>query len=115
MDPGRLRELFDVIDAKRWDVFGDFFGADVVYERPGTRDVRGLGDLVRFYRDERRVASSVHHIDGSVVQGDRGAVWGHAECVMADGTATDIGFADVFEFGGGRITLRRSHFFVPAV
>jgi len=115
MDDLRLRAVFGAIDAQDWDAMSAFFHPEVVYERPGTRTVRGVDDLMLFYRAERKVTRSAHHIEGTVVQDGRGAIWGRADCVLADGTHTTIGFADVFEFDEDLIRLRRSHFFVPGV
>lgn len=107
--------MFATIDAMDWDALPDFFDVAMVYERPGFAPLRGLERVLHFYHQEREIALSVHRIDGAVFQDGRGAAWGEVSCLLADGTATVAGFADVYHFDHDLITLRRTHFFVPAV
>lgn len=115
MEETRVRELFAVIDAERWDRLGEFFATDAVYERPGIAPLEGLERIVCFYTDERVIASGTHHVEQVVVSGGAGASWGSVDCVLKDGSQATERFADAYLFSDGKISLRRSHFFRPAV
>lgn len=115
MDEARIRELFTAIDAERWDRLPAFFDPEAVYERPGVEPLEGLGRLLRFYREERAIVQGRHLLEQVVTRDGAGACWGRIECVLRDGSEHDERFADVYLFRGGRILLRRSHFFRPAV
>lgn len=115
MTEAEIRKMFAVIDACDWDALGGFFHRDVVYERPGHDPIVGLAPLLRFYRDVRAVVYGEHHIEQIVLQADAGACWGHGEFVLRDGSAWSERFADVYLFTDGKIKMRRSHFFRPAV
>jgi ketosteroid isomerase-like protein len=115
VDGTRLQAMFAAIDAEQWDALPRFFHPEVIYERPGFPELRGLDRLLLFYRHQRPIAHGVHTVEGIAVQDGRGAAWGRVDCVMTDGTRTGVGFADVYLFERGVIRLRRTHFFVPAV
>lgn len=115
MDHARVTAMFAAVDAMDWTTLAGFFHPAVVYERPGFPPLTGRDRVLRFYRVERPITRSAHRIDGIVIEHDRGAAWGLADCVLADGTAMKIGFADIFHFDEDMITLRRTHFFVAAV
>ncbi|WP_329256096.1 nuclear transport factor 2 family protein [Actinoallomurus sp. NBC_01490] len=115
MDDARLRAMFATIDAMDWDALPEFFHPQIVYERPGFPSLDGLDRVLRFYHDERKILSSVHDVEHTVVQDGRAAAWGRVSCVLPGGTRTEVGFADIYEFDGGLIRLRRTHFFVPSV
>ncbi|MDQ3761703.1 MAG: nuclear transport factor 2 family protein [Actinomycetota bacterium] len=115
MDDVRLRAMFATIDAVDWDALPQFFHAEIVYERPGFPPLCGLDRVLRFYHNERKIVRSTHHVEGTVVQDDLGAVWGRVGCVLTNGTETELGFADIYHFDRNLVRLRRTHFFVPGV
>jgi hypothetical protein len=115
MDEPRIRELFAVIDAARWDDLAAFFVGEVVFERPGYEPIVGLDALLRFYREERIIVTGKHFVEQVVTSTAAGACWGRIECVLRDGSRAEERFADTYLFDGGRISHRRSHFFRPAV
>jgi len=119
VDGLRLRELFATIDARtisgQWDVLAEFFHPEIVYERPGTPRLCGLDRLLLYYREERQIIRSVHHVEGALVQDGSGAAWGRVDCVLAAGTRSELGFADVYRIEQDLIRLRRTHFFLPGV
>lgn len=115
MDERTIRDLFATIDATRWERLDAFFAPGAVYERPGLDPLVGLERILRYYREERIIVSGRHHIEQVVVGDDAGACWGRVECVLRDGSEADERFADVYLFSAGRIKLRRSHFYRPAV
>jgi uncharacterized protein len=111
----RVRKAFAAVDAMDWEALASLLHPEVVYERPGFEPLVGRDRVMRFYRVERTITRSVHQFDGVVAQDGQAVAWGNADCELADGTRTTIGFADVFGFAGGLIRHRRTHFFVPAV
>lgn len=111
----RVRELFARIDDCDWEGLAELFDAEAVYERPGYAPLVGLPRLVQFYRRERQVASGKHELEGVVVDNDAAASWGGMRGTLKDGARADVRFAEIYLFAGGKIKLRRSYFFTPAV
>ena len=111
----RLRRMFESIDGSDWAALSDLLHPQVVYERPGYDPLVGLERVLRFYREERLVASGSHRVDGVLVDGDQASSWGRMRGTMRDGSAADVQFAEVYGFADGRIRTRRSYFFRPAV
>ena len=107
--------MFESIDACDWEALARVLHPDVVYERPGYDPLVGLKRVLRFYREERLVASGSHRVDGVLVDGDQASSWGRMRGTMRDGSAADVQFAEVYAFADGRIRTRRSYFFRPAV
>lgn len=56
-----------------------------------------------------------HTLFGTVAEPGTAAAWGRIDAVHTDGKPIGLGFAGIYLFEEGAITLRRSHFFVPAV
>ena len=48
--------MFAAIDGRDFDALERYFHPDVVYERPGYEPIRGLGSLLHFYREVRRIS-----------------------------------------------------------
>lgn len=111
----RIRRLFESIDASDWAGLAELFHPHAVYERPGYAPLVGRERVLRFYREERVVASGNHEIDGIVVEPNAGACWGRLRATLKDGSRADVQFADVYYFEDGQIRGRRSYFFRPAV
>lgn len=115
MKDERLRELYRFIDAGDWDSLTGMLHRDVVYERPGYDPLIGRERVMRFYREERVVASGRHELYGLLHEPDRAACWGRMQGTHRNGSPVDVQFADVFSFEVGQIRARRSYFFSPAV
>jgi ketosteroid isomerase-like protein len=111
MSESLLRHLYASVDRCEWPEVAGCFRADGVYERSGVARLEGAERIERYYREERGIASCRHTLDGVLVHGDRGAVWGHMEGVDDAGAPVSAVFSDIFELGHGGIALRRSFFF----
>ena len=110
-----ILRLFETVDARRWDVLGEVFHPDVVYERPGYEPLRGFEAVKDFYQNRRVIARGRHIIEGMAIEKECGACWGRFEGAKKDDTPIDERWADVYTFADGKIRTRRSHFFRPAV
>jgi ketosteroid isomerase-like protein len=110
-----VTECFRRVDARDWDALGDSFCEDVTYERPGYEPLIGRERVLRFYREERVIASGEHHLESIVTENGTGACWGRFVGLHKNGSPIDERFADVYVFENGRIKTRRSYFFRPAI
>jgi ketosteroid isomerase-like protein len=113
--PDFVRSLFEAIDSRRWPSLEDFFSKDIIYERPGYAPLIGYDRVLKFYRETRVIASGRHLLEEIVVDGDGGACWGRFVGEHKNGSQIDEGFADTYKFENGRIKVRKSYFFRPAV
>ena len=68
-----VEQLFECIDARRWDALPQFFVPDVAYERPGYERLVGLDQLLDFYRSVRVIASGTHILEEIVCDEERAA------------------------------------------
>ena len=107
-------ELFRKIDARDWDALPASFCDDVVYERPGYEPLEGVARLMKFYREERVIASGEHRLERIVADGESAACWGRFVGLHRDGSAIDERFADVYTLENGRIKTRRSYVVRPS-
>jgi ketosteroid isomerase-like protein len=110
-----IRDMFHNIDTRDFEKLRDFFTDDVVYERPGYDPIRGIEDLLHFYREVRVIALGKHGLTRVVVDDESGASWGRFEGEHRNGKALDVRFADVYTFENGKIKTRASYFFEPSV
>jgi len=108
-------ELFQRIDARDWEGLEASLHEDVVYERPGYEPLVGRERVLRFYREERVIASGEHRLDRVLTDPESGACWGTFVGVHKNGSAIDERFADTYLLEDGRIRARRSFFFRPAI
>ena len=111
-----VRLMFARIDAEDWDGLADLLHADVLYERPGYPPLAGRDRVLRFYREERQVASGRHEVEATLAGDGAAVAWGRMQGRMRDGTDVEVGFAEVYGIAaGGSIRHRRSYFFTAAV
>jgi len=110
-----VHHLFDAIDSREFDRLHQVCHPEIVYERPGYEAFSGMERLLRFYREERIIASGKHHLTAVLVEDTFGACWGRFVGKARDGSDLDVEFADTYEIEDGRIRKRKSFFFVPAV
>jgi ketosteroid isomerase-like protein len=110
-----IRDMFKNIDNRDFDNLRDFFTDDVVYERPGYEPLRGIDDLLHFYREVRVIAVGKHGLTRVVVDDESGASWGRFTGTHRNGKDLDVRFADVYTFENGKIKTRASYFFEPSV
>lgn len=112
----RVERYYDLVD--RDDIPGlvSLFTADAVYERPGYPPMRGMGELERFYRNDRVIVSGKHLLRDVVAEPGRVAVHGDFEGRLKDGKPVRVRFADFFELADdGRFSRRDTFFFSPLV
>lgn len=107
----QILDMFAAVDARDWSAYAAFYDSDIRYERPGMEPLLGVDALMHYYRHERPLARTTHHLDRVVVEDDAAACWGQAEGEMVDGTPFTRRFAEVYLFVDGRIAFRRTHFF----
>jgi len=110
-----IRNLFEAIDRKDLDFLPKIFHDEVVYERPGYDSFCGIERLLKFYKEERVVLEGKHYLEEIITNEHCGACWGHFAGRRKDYTEIDERFADIYIFERGKIKLRRTHFFRPAV
>jgi ketosteroid isomerase-like protein len=110
-----VERLFQTVDRRAWDALPRLFADEVVYERPGYPLLIGIAEVLRFYREVRRIASGAHHLEEIITDGNRGACLGRFVGRLRDGTAVDVRFADAYTFENGKIWTRCTYFFRPAV
>lgn len=110
-----ILQMFRTIDERDWTAFDRFFHPDVVYERPGYPAFSGIERLGRYYAEERVIAAGEHHLESIVVDGQRAGCFGRFVGTHRDGSPIDERFADAYELEGGKIRVRTSYFFRPAV
>jgi uncharacterized protein len=108
-------DLFHAIDSSDWDTVVNLFHPDVVYERPGYPQLKGLERLLHFYKCERALASGTHKLEHILSDGVNAACWGSFVGKKKDGSDVNEMFADVYTFEDGKIRARRSFFFRPAI
>jgi ketosteroid isomerase-like protein len=110
-----VHDLFQAIDAREFDLLRDICHPDVVYERPGYEAFTGIDRLLKFYREERVIASGDHLLTAVVVDDAYGACWGRFVGAHRNGSPLDVEFADTYEIKDGKIRRRKSFFFQPSV
>jgi uncharacterized protein len=110
-----VHDLFQAIDSRSFERLRELCHPDVTYERPGYEPFVGIDRLLKFYREERVIASGDHHLTAVVVEGANGACWGRFLGAHRDGSDIDVEFADTYQIEDGRIRRRKSFFYQPAV
>lgn len=110
-----ITTMFEVIDLQSWTDLETFFHEDVVYERPGYDPIRGIQNLMHFYKERRVIASGTHELEGITADREYAACWGRFVGTHKDGSPLDERFSDVYTVKNGQIATRRSFFFRPAV
>jgi len=113
--PDFVRNLFEAIDDRRWPSLENFFAKDMIYERPGYAPLIGYDRILKFYREERVIACGRHLLEEIVVDDDGGACWGRFIGEHKNGSQIDERFADTYKFENGRVKVRKSYFFRPAI
>ena len=111
----KIREMFQVIDAREWRGLRAFLHRDIVYARPGYPPFEGIDRVIAFYEHERVIAAGLHTLRTIVVDDRHGASWGRFVGTHHNGGPIDEEFADVYDFDGAVIVRRQSFFFRPAV
>lgn len=107
---------YDALDRDDLDAVLECFAGDVLYRRPGYKDISGLERLRAYYTDHRKLAAGRHLVRHVLVEGSAVAANGMFEGDLRDGGRTAIGFAAFFVFDGhGRIEEHTTYFFTPAV
>ena len=110
-----VHDLFQAIDSREFDRLRDICTPDVVYERPGYEAFSGMERLLKFYREERVIASGNHLLTAVVIDDTHAACWGRFVGAHRNGSPIDVEFADTYELEDGKIRRRKSFFYVPSV
>ena len=110
-----VSRLFRVIDARRFDAFGEVFTPDAVYHRPGYDPLVGLPALAHFYTDVRVIAAGGHEVDHVLAGDGVAACWGTFRGTSRDGAPLEEQFSDTYVVRDGRIAVRRTFFFRAAI
>jgi ketosteroid isomerase-like protein len=107
-----LAELYVAIDGDDLVALARLFQPTAIYERPAAPPLVGRDAIVRFYREDRKIASGRHTVDRIVVDGDAGAAWGSFVGRRVEGWTLELCFGDCFTFEAGAIRTRRSHVYL---
>ncbi|MES2938880.1 MAG: nuclear transport factor 2 family protein [Pseudomonadota bacterium] len=113
----RVAGMFALIDIARWDALAAYFHDDVDYIRPGYAPIRGLADLLDFYRHRRIVHSGCHVLELLCTDASGQAVSATGSFTGTDrqGHPLAVRFCDVYRFRGVKIARRETFFNAPAV
>jgi ketosteroid isomerase-like protein len=106
---------FRIVDARQFDELDQVFHAEMVYERPGYKMLEGIGSIIKFYKQKRRILSGNHTIEGLIAEGDICTCWGRFVGKSRKDQEIDERFADVFIFEDGKIKKRITYFHRKAV
>jgi ketosteroid isomerase-like protein len=113
--PTLVHDLFCIIDARDFERLREICHPQITYQRPGYSAFSGIDRLLRFYREERVIASGSHRLDAVVVNDTHAACWGRFVGTHRDGSPIDVEFADTYLLEDGVIRRRKSFFYLPAV
>jgi uncharacterized protein len=111
----QVTTLFAAVDERRWDDLHCVFHRDIVYERPGYEPFVGIDAVLRFYSDERVIATGRHIVEHVLTGETTVACFGRLIGTSRTGQPLDEPFADLYEFEGCLIRRRRSFFYRPAI
>lgn len=107
--------MFRSIDCCAWDDLGQYFDADIVYERPGYEAFVGLARVLRFYANERVVLSGAHKVESLLGSQDSLVCVGSFAGVSHTNTVLSVRFADYYQLRSGLIVFRRTYFYSPSI
>ncbi len=110
-----VHDLFSAIDARDFERLREICHPEVMYERPGYEPFLGIERLLKFYREERVIASGDHLLTAVLVNDTHGACWGRFVGNHRDGSDIDVEFADTYVLEDGRVRGRKSFFYQPSV
>jgi hypothetical protein len=110
-----VHELFQAIDGRDFERLREVCHPDVTYARPGYEAFQGIERLLKFYREERVIASGNHLLRAALINDTHGACWGRFVGTHRDGSDIDVEFADTYELEDGKIRFRKSFFYQPSV
>lgn len=115
MQTNPIRDLYAIVDERRWDELDRVFDPDAVYERPGYPPFVGLTHIRQFYEFERVIATGVHHVESAIALDKEGASRGVFIGAHRDGALLKELFAEFFRFRDGKIVSRTTYFFRAAI
>lgn len=110
-----IQSMFEAIDGRRWGLLSDIFGPEILYERPGYEPLAGIERVLKFYTEERIIASGQHMLEQLVINGPHAACWGTFAGAHHNGQELRERFADTYLIEGGRVLVRTTYFFRPAI
>ena len=106
-----MRRLIEAIDDENWAMLEQLFSPQIVYEVPGREPIRGLEQLMHYYRVQRRLSSGQHDIHGIMSDDIYAVAWGHFGATTENGESIDVRFVDHCRFDGELIHRRTVYFF----
>lgn len=110
-----VRDLFAAVDGRNWHDLHKVFAEDAIYERPGYEPLIGLDRILHFYEYERIIADGRHLVDHVTGALGAAACWGRFQGTSRTGEPLDERFADTYVVEEGKITVRRTYFWRPAI
>lgn len=111
-----VQGYYDALDNGDMEAVLEFFGGDVLYQRPGYERFIGIDRLREYYNDSRKLGEGRHVVRAILVDGGRAAAHGTWEGQLKDGSRATQGFGAFFTFDtNNRIAEHTTYFFTPAV
>lgn len=110
-----VRDMFEVIDGAQWDRLGAYLAPGIVYERPGYEPLKGIDEVLRFYRDVRIVARGRHELWRIVAADEATICWGRFTGTSKRGESLDERFADIYIVSDRKVATRTTYFFRAAI
>jgi ketosteroid isomerase-like protein len=110
-----IAHMFRTVDRRDWQSLAHYFSHDVVYERPGYPPLRGIDELLAFYRAARVIESGEHELHKIIAEREQVVCCGRFVGRHRNGSLLDERFADAYTFCDGKIRTRCTYFFRPAV
>lgn len=92
-----VESYFERVDAERYGELRGLFTSDVAFHPPGD-DLRGLEEMINWYRDRLEVADATHDVQRYVDDGTTVVCEGHLTGTLPDGSSIEGSFLDLFEF-----------------
>ena len=110
-----VNNMFSIIDKRQFERLTEVFCDDIIYERPGYKTIRGIEELINFYKNVRIIILGEHLVDKIVAEQSSGASWGIFEGQDRDLMDLKVRFSDCYTFENKKVKTRITYFFKPAI
>lgn len=107
--------MFEAVDKKEWSILEDIFHTNIIYERPGYATLRGLDDVMHFYREVRNVSQGRHQVTDVITANDKVVCQGHFACRTLLNEKIKTDFCDVYTMKDGRVRFRKTFFYSAVI
>lgn len=108
-------KLFAAIDGNRWDDLQSMLAPDVVYERPGYPPIKGISEIMNFYRAVRNVVDGTHDLDVITERNDRIFCHGRFTGRNKSYQLIEVDFCDFYSLSSGLLSFRKTFFHVAVI